>query len=570
MLDRCVATTKKLRHFPQCPGAPDARKALSWKFSNDPTLVIVPGSALQTWKTEVFNTVRNLAISIAFQGHPSPDWACLRIDRDGNPIDPEKRFATIIITSGESLEHQVMRHCWLEKEQRLRVPFGRVIVDEAHQVRNLNTRFAKQMQRLTGGRNCQVWFVTGTPLPKGPESLQLATRCWWDPEWWKQEYQSRIREYRRALHVLDAGRSQMAHIHVEIARDRVRKKLERASEDLQRVAQWLADQIAPITLLRQTSTRFLDRRILQVPPMEQETVRLSFISPEWRARYRENYVRIQEDMAELAEQARRNNRPVPARCLTVLCISRIVASTPGIITIDGPHLGKDISAHMNQRGWHLTHKQLRVIFRSSAKLQDLVRRGAGWNIDSSEAGRSPEKLVVFADSPIEACVVYEVRRAFQEVSRACADRQTLRLVAHVAVALMHAGMTTAQKHLMVTSDFQGVTGPPRVDVIVGTYQLISRVYTMMTAARRVVLFGPGWLKSEEDQARYRIKRIGQLKPTYALRYVARETVDQLVVKRQDTKVWFDDRVLGVPGENGERLSIEQLLEVLDAPENTTS
>ena len=130
-------------------------------------------------------------------------------------------------------------------------------------------------------------------------------------------------------------------------------------------------------------------------------------------------------------------------------------------------------------------------------------------------------------------------------------------------------MSTAQKHMLVASDFQGITGPSRFDVIVGTYPLMGRVYTM-TAARRVVLFSPVWLEADEDQTRYRIKRIGQHNQTYALRYVARETVDQLVVKRQDTKVWFDNQVLGVPGENGERLSMEQLLEVLDAPEEDTT
>ena len=335
MSDRCVATTKKLRHFPKCPVAPDAPEALSWKFSDDPTLVIVPASALQTWKTEVFNAARNLLVSIAFQGHLTPDWACLRVDRDGNPMDPVERFATVIITSGESLEHQVMRHCWLEKEERLRVPFGRVIVDEAHQVRNLNTRFAKQMQRLTGGRNCQVWFVTGTPLPKGPESLQLATRCWWDPDCWTKQYQTRIREYRRALHALDAGRSQMAQVqggNDEVARAKVTKKLERASEDLQKVAEWLADRLMPTTLLRRAQTMFLGHRILRVPPMEQETVRLSFVSSYWRTQYRENYRQIQEKMAE---QAGRDNGPVSARCSMVLRTSRIVASLPGIVKVGG-------------------------------------------------------------------------------------------------------------------------------------------------------------------------------------------------------------------------------------------
>ena len=353
---------------------------------------------------------RNLGVSIAFQAFLSPGWANLWVDRDGNPVNPQKRFGVVVITSPESLEHQAMRHCWL-REERLRVPFGRIIVDEAHQVCNLNTLFARQMQRLIGGRNCHVWFVTGTPLSKGPESLQLATRFWWDPNWKTKEYQSQIEKYRRILHVFDAGRPQMTQVHNKIAQDQEKKELEQAWKDFQQVAKWLADKIAPFTLMRQTSTKFLDPRILQIPPMEQETIQLSFIGPQWRARYPENYRQIQENMAKLTKQGHRNNWPMLARCLAMLRTSRIVASIPGIVTIGGPHLGKDISAHINKRGWHLTHKQLQVLFWSSAKLQDPVRRVAEWNIvtDPSQAGQSPEKLVVFADPPVEAYVVYGVR-----------------------------------------------------------------------------------------------------------------------------------------------------------------
>ena len=44
-----------------------------------------------------------------------------------------------------------------------------------------------------------------------------------------------------------------------------------------------------------------------------------------------------------------------------------------------------------------------------------MRRVGEWKIatDPSQAGRSPEKLVVFADTPIEAYVAYEVSEVFQ-------------------------------------------------------------------------------------------------------------------------------------------------------------
>ena len=123
---------------------------------------------------------------------------------------------------------------------------------------------------------------------------------------------------------------------------------------------------------------------------------------------------------------------------------------------------------------------------------------------------------------------------------------------------MHGRMSAADKDVMVQKDFQGIDGEPKYDVLVGTFRLMGRVYTM-ARARRTVLFSPIWVKTEEDQARFRVQRIGQTRETFALRYVADQTIDTLVLRRQEQKDWFDARVLGRVDSEGQSLSVRDLL-----------
>lgn len=124
---------------------------------------------------------------------------------------------------------------------------------------------------------------------------------------------------------------------------------------------------------------------------------------------------------------------------------------------------------------------------------------------------------------------------------------------------MHMRMPQADRHVLVQKEFQGKGGKAKYDVLVGTYRLMGKVYTM-AEARHVVLFSPIWLKSEEDQARFRVQRIGQVRETHSLRYVADQTIDTLVLRRQMQKEWFDARVLGKVDTKGGSLAPRELLE----------
>lgn len=84
----------------------------------------------------------------------------------------------------------------------------------------------------------------------------------------------------------------------------------------------------------------------------------------------------------------------------------------------------------------------------------------------------------------------------------------------------------------------------------------------LTAAEYVFLLDPWWNPAVEMQAIDRTHRIGQTKPVFAYRLVARETVEERILKLQSQKRALADAILdaGVGGLKGlQREDVEQLL-----------
>jgi SNF2 family DNA or RNA helicase len=66
----------------------------------------------------------------------------------------------------------------------------------------------------------------------------------------------------------------------------------------------------------------------------------------------------------------------------------------------------------------------------------------------------------------------------------------------------------------------------------------------LTAADHVVLMDPWWNPAVEDQAADRAHRIGQDKPVFVYRLVARDTVEERVLELQARKRALFDVALG--------------------------
>jgi SNF2 family DNA or RNA helicase len=66
----------------------------------------------------------------------------------------------------------------------------------------------------------------------------------------------------------------------------------------------------------------------------------------------------------------------------------------------------------------------------------------------------------------------------------------------------------------------------------------------LTAAEYVFLLDPWWNPAVEAQAVDRAHRIGQTRPVFAYRLIARDTVEEKVLELQKTKRELADAILG--------------------------
>ncbi|KAI9777557.1 MAG: hypothetical protein M1816_004700 [Peltula sp. TS41687] len=149
----------------------------------------------------------------------------------------------VILTSRESLAIQVMRHIRDEKHV-FKIPLHRIIVDEAHEVRGTETEFARNLLWLKE-KGADFWFLSGTPLPQGPKSLELVIRCWVSAEVVKWAFLPKLSKYQKALRALDTARAAVVNT-VGQKHEKGKEKMKAAADNLEEVAQWLAKKLWPV------------------------------------------------------------------------------------------------------------------------------------------------------------------------------------------------------------------------------------------------------------------------------------------------------------------------------------
>ena len=82
----------------------------------------------------------------------------------------------------------------------------------------------------------------------------------------------------------------------------------------------------------------------------------------------------------------------------------------------------------------------------------------------------------------------------------------------------------------------------------------------LTAADHVIIMDPWWNPATEDQAAGRVWRIGQDKPVVVHKYVAANTIEESIVKLQESKQHLSDMVTG--GDFANALTINDVMELL--------
>ena len=85
----------------------------------------------------------------------------------------------------------------------------------------------------------------------------------------------------------------------------------------------------------------------------------------------------------------------------------------------------------------------------------------------------------------------------------------------------------------------------------------------LTGADVVIHYDPWWNQAVQNQATDRAHRIGQTKVVSVYKLIAKETIEEKIVKMQESKRDLADSILS--GETGSitRMSKEELLELLE-------
>lgn len=84
----------------------------------------------------------------------------------------------------------------------------------------------------------------------------------------------------------------------------------------------------------------------------------------------------------------------------------------------------------------------------------------------------------------------------------------------------------------------------------------------LTAADVVIHFDPWWNVAVQNQATDRAHRIGQKNVVTVYRLIAKGTIEEKIMELQERKMELADKVLGGEGLGGQRLSREEILELL--------
>lgn len=110
----------------------------------------------------------------------------------------------------------------------------------------------------------------------------------------------------------------------------------------------------------------------------------------------------------------------------------------------------------------------------------------------------------------------------------------------------------------VVSRFQSDSGPP---ILLASLKA-GGTGLNLTAADHVFLLDPWWNPAAEDQAADRAHRIGQTRPVFLYRLVAKDTIDERILALQAKKRSLLDAAL-TPGEKGQGLTRDDLLSLLE-------
>ncbi|KAM3690781.1 hypothetical protein ACB098_09G149800 [Castanea mollissima] len=450
------------------------------------TLIVCPPSVFSTWVTQLQeHTWRGKLKVYMYYGERT------------NDVEELKKY-DIVLTTYSTLAAEVQRP-WSPVSK---IEWWRVILDEAHVIKNVN---ARQSEAVTDLKAKRRWVVTGTPIQNGSFDLfSLMSFLRFEPFSIKSYWQSLVQ---RPL-----------------------------SQGDQKGLSRLQVLMATISLRRTK-----DKGLVGLPP---KTIEICYV--ELSKEERELYDNMEGEAKSVFRNYFNAGRQMPnySAVLSILLRLRQICIDLALCPSDlksllPDHNIEDVSNNPELLKKMVERKTCCPLCRRPVQQSDLFTAPPE-NSDADDAGVSSSKTT--ASSKVSTLLKLLVESRDQNPAiKSVVFSQFRKMLILLEKPLKDAGFKilrldgsmNAKRRANVIEEF-AIPGPDSPTVLLASLKA-SGTGINLTAASRVYLLEPWWNPAVEDQAMDRVHRIGQKEDVKIVRLIARNSIEERILELQARK-----------------------------------
>ncbi|XP_005151820.2 transcription termination factor 2 isoform X2 [Melopsittacus undulatus] len=510
------------------------------------TLIICPSSLIHHWKKEIDKRVGFGKLRVYLYHGPNRDKHAEVLSGYDIVVTTYSLLSKEVPTSKEEGEVPAEDHDVTSGSSPcsplLRVAWARVILDEAHNIKNPKIQTSIAVCKL---RASARWAVTGTPIQNNlldMYSLLRFLRCSPFDEYqvWKNQVDNNTKK----------GGERLSLLTRSLLLRRTKDQLDSAGK--------------PLVSLPQRSTQLHQ---LKLSAEEQSVYNVLFASSRSTL---QSYLNRQEQKNEGRENASGNPFEKVAQELHKSCTSASqVSSTVHIFSM---------LLRLRQCCCHLS------LLKVALDQADLNSEGLSLSIEEqlsaltlSELQTPDPKSTVYLSGTAFQADIFEITRESTKIARLLAELKTIHsksqksvvvsqwtsMLKVVAVHLQQQGLKYAtvdgsvkpKQRMDVVEEFNNNPKGPQVILV---SLLAGGVGLNLTGGNHLFLLDMHWNPALEDQACDRIYRVGQQKDVVIHRFVCEGTVEEKIIQLQKRKKVLAQQVLSGKGETSTQLTLADL------------